>query len=236
MNLELTPVYSVEPVGPFADMVYQKLVAMLDGQVQGKSYAAYIERVSVPGVLSGQSVRLFSGQEVSQFLVDATRGMYGWTTTTLIENAINAVKQVEELAAAEEAEAAQAAGEQPEETKPLKRSELRRLLRQVLNKLYYQYRNLGITSPDRALNFAATNIFQLATVLARAIIDKKSLDRIDVAKSAYCRIDSDCWDVMLKFLDPENTNRAYAVWRFSVDVSDKMPVTLDDFVEYTSST
>jgi cyanobactin maturation PatA/PatG family protease len=221
LNLELTPVYAIEPVNGFADRVYNELVNMLEGQSQAEGSKAYVERVSVPAVLSGQSVRLFSGQMVSEILVDATRGMYAWQTSDLIARAVDYLKSVR-------AQLGPSAPQRPTE------DEVRTYLRQVLNKLYYQYRNLGITSPDRALNFAATNIFQLVEALVGALVSGKTLERIDVGKSPYGRIDSDCWDVELKFLDPENTNRAYSVFRFTLDVSDKLPVTLGRLVDYIS--
>jgi hypothetical protein len=52
------------------------------------------------------------------------------------------------------------------------------------------------------------------------------LDDISVSKSPFCRMDSDCWDVKLRFFDPENERRARMVMRFTVDVSDELPVTL----------
>jgi len=52
------------------------------------------------------------------------------------------------------------------------------------------------------------------------------LDSIDVVRSPFCRKDSDCWDVKLKFFDPENDRRANRVLRYTIDVSDIMPVTL----------
>jgi hypothetical protein len=53
-----------------------------------------------------------------------------------------------------------------------------------------------------------------------------ALDSITVEKSPFCRMDSDCWDVKLIFFDPENSNRAQKVYRFTIDVSDVLPVTL----------
>jgi hypothetical protein len=61
LNLELTPVYSVTPVGPYANRVYDTLINMLDGQSRAEESPGYVERVSVPAVLAGHSVRLFSG-------------------------------------------------------------------------------------------------------------------------------------------------------------------------------
>ena len=49
-----------------------------------------------------------------------------------------------------------------------------------------------------------------------------------VEKSHFCRLDSDCWDVKLKFFDPENSRRAKKLFRFTIDVSDIIPVTLGE--------
>ena len=89
-------------------------------------------------------------------------------------------------------------------------------------------RNLGTTSQDRALNFAATNAFQAASTFAQAVAEGMELDSITVEKSPFCRPDSDGWDVKLKFFDPENSRRAKRVYRFTIDVSDLIPVTLGD--------
>jgi hypothetical protein len=39
-------------------------------------------------------------------------------------------------------------------------------------------------------------------------------------------VDSDCWDVKLRFFDPDNSRRARKVFRFTLDASDTLPVTL----------
>ena len=95
-----------------------------------------------------------------------------------------------------------------------------------LNRVYHDLRNLGQTSRDRALNFAATNIFQSASVFAEAIASFRQLDTIEVKKSPYCRINSDCWDVLLIFFDPEQGRRSRQVFRFTLDVALNMPVTI----------
>ncbi|MCE2673649.1 MAG: hypothetical protein LW635_08605 [Microcystis sp. 53598_E5] len=53
-------------------------------------------------------------------------------------------------------------------------------------------------------------------------------------KSPFCRLDSDCWDVQLKFFDPENSRRARKVFRFTIDVSDLIPVTLGEVRSWSS--
>ena len=89
-------------------------------------------------------------------------------------------------------------------------------------------RNVGQTSRDRTLNFAATNIFQAASVFAAAIAERRKLDTIKVEKSPFCRINSDCWDVKLEFFDPKSGCRARKVYRFTLDVRLAMPVTLGE--------
>ncbi len=99
-------------------------------------------------------------------------------------------------------------------------------LRDYLNRIYYDYRNLGITSQERALNFSATNAFQVSEVITQAAGTERVLDSISVEKSPICRPDSDCYDVKLTFFDPENNQRCNRVFRFTVDVSDVIPVTI----------
>jgi len=61
------------------------------------------------------------------------------------------------------------------------------------------------------------------------------LDSINVQRSPFCRMDSDCWDVQLKFFDPENSRRARKVFRFTIDVSDFVPVTLGEVRTWSQS-
>ncbi len=207
LNIELTPIYAIEPQGAFARDTYAVLQELLAGQIQAESSEEFVERISVPGVLTGQTVKLFSGQVVPLLAPQNPRGMYGWKINTLVAAAIETVQTT--------------VGDAQEEA-------IRRTLGSFLNRIYYDLRNLGTTSQDRALNFAATNAFQAASTFAEAVATGMELDSITVEKSPFCRLDSDCWDVKLKFFDPENSRRAKKVFRFTVDVSDLIPVTLGD--------
>lgn len=207
LNLELTPIYAIEPIGPFAADVYDVLQQLLSGQVQAEHDEAYIERVSIPARASDRTATLFSGQIVPVLEVDATRGVYGWRVNTLVEGAIEAVRSRNEQADDEA---------------------MRKTLGGFLQRIYYDLRNHGRTSRDRALNFAATNAFQAASTFSDAVSIGMELDSISVEKSPFCRLDSDCWDVKLKFFDPENGRRARRVFRFTIDVSDTIPVTLGE--------
>jgi hypothetical protein len=53
------------------------------------------------------------------------------------------------------------------------------------------------------------------------------LDAIEVERSPICRLDSDCWDVKIHFFYPERqVQTVRKVYRFTVDVSDLVPVTV----------
>ena len=213
VNMELTPIYALEPVGSFARDVYEVLQQLLSGEVQAEDDEEYIERVSIPGRLTGRTVRLFSGQVVPVVEPVSPRGIYGWRVNTLVGAALDAVR-----------------GEQAEADD----EQMRRSLGSFLSRVYYDLRNLGQTSQDRALNFAATNAFQAAQTFSEAVAAGMELDSIAVTRSPFCRMDSDCWDVQLKFFDPENNRRAKKVFRFTIDVSDLIPVTLGEVRSWSS--
>jgi cyanobactin maturation PatA/PatG family protease len=212
LNIELTPVYAIEPKGPFAREIYQVLQQLLSGQIQPEDSEDYVERVSIPGVLTGKTVKLFSGQVVPLIEPQNTRGLYGWKVNTLVNAAMQVVTDENEA---------------DEET-------MRRTLGSFLNRVYYDLRNLGTTSQDRALNFSVTNAFQAASTFGQAVAEGMELDSVTVEKSPFCRMDSDCWDVKLKFFDPENNRRAKKIYRFTIDVSDLIPVTLGEVRSWSS--
>lgn len=62
LNLELTPIYALRPVGPFAGDIYRVLQELLAGEVAAETESSRVERISVPGRLTGRTVKLFSGQ------------------------------------------------------------------------------------------------------------------------------------------------------------------------------
>ncbi|MEM8638244.1 MAG: PatA/PatG family cyanobactin maturation protease [Cyanobacteria bacterium P01_G01_bin.54] len=213
LNIELTPVYAIDPKGPFAREAYLALHELLSGQIQPESDDDYIERVSIPGVLTERTVKLFSGQVVPVIEPQSTRGLYGWKINSLVNAALEQVQAAEGTADQEA---------------------MRRTLGSFLSRVYYDLRNLGTTSQDRALNFSVTNAFQAASTFSQAVAQGMELDSITVEKSPFCRMDSDCWDVKLKFFDPENSRRAKKIFRFTIDVSDLIPVTLGEVKSWSS--
>ncbi|NEZ59638.1 PatA/PatG family cyanobactin maturation protease [Adonisia turfae] len=215
LNLELTPIYAIEPIGEFARDIYELLIGFLAGQVLDGDSSGFIQRISIPGNLSGRSVRLFSGQVVPVIEMKNVRGMYGWRINQLIQAAID-----------------QALGTADEDDE-VDEEKLRESLKFFLNRIYYDFRNLGDTSQDRALNFAATNAFQATQIFVDALKAEEGggsyqLSNISVERSPFCRMDSDCWDVKMVFFNPINDRAARKVFRFTIDVSDVIPVTMGE--------
>ncbi|MEA5519913.1 PatA/PatG family cyanobactin maturation protease [Limnoraphis robusta] len=207
LSLDGDTIYVLEPTGAFSDQIYEMFVLMLAGQLEPESSDEFVERISIPARQTNRTVELFSGQVVPVVKVHDLRGMYGWKVNTLVNAAMAAIaRQVDEAQA------------------PL----VQQALTSFLNRVYNDLRNVGQTSRDRALNFAATNIFQAASVFAKAIAERRQLDTIKVEKSPFCRINSDCWDVKLEFFDPESSRRGRKVFRFTLDVVLQMPVTLGE--------
>ncbi|HEV7225373.1 MAG TPA: S8 family serine peptidase [Pirellulales bacterium] len=240
LNIELTPIYAIRPSGSFSTEVYQRLVEFLAGQIrnpqktppcaehpEGEDDPDFVSRVSIPGVLKDETVQLYSGQVVP-IVVPNWRAMYAWNENLLVDAVM---AQVRETAALQQLD--------PDELTAIINS-VKKSLRNLLDRIYYDLRNLGQNSSERALNFVATNAFQAASVLAQTLIPSVApltprgaqavltgtlqLDTITTERSAFCRKDSDCWDVKLRFFDPENDRRARPVHRFTVDVSGAIPV------------
>jgi hypothetical protein len=136
--------------------------------------------------------------------------MYSWTTRALVETVVGP---------APAAEAPQAEKDQHEHR--------RGGVRNFLDRVYYELRNLGTLPQDRALNFAATNAFTVESAYEAALRERMELDGIRVVRSPICRPGSDCWDVELSFFYPERqVQTVRKVYRFTVDVSDIVPVTV----------
>ena len=212
LNLEATPLYAIRPDGAFAMLAYERLRQFLADQVDPKQRA---ERVAIPGYLAG-SATLLTGQKVG-VVVPELRGMFNWTLKALVDRT---------------------AGKDPgDKASKAERDEYRRKRDGITNfmqRVYYEVRNLGLEPRERALNFAATNAFAIARLFGDAAGAGLQLDQIDVERSPICRLDADCWDVVLYFFNPANVlGEARHAYRFAVDVSDVVPVMLGDIREWS---
>jgi hypothetical protein len=202
LSLDGTPIYAVRPQGPFAGEAYKELRQFLHAQL-----TEGVERVSIPGVQAGKAT-LLMGQTVPVIVPDL-RGMYSWTTNALVE--------------------AVTGGRNGRQASHNGRQKKQEGVRNFLHRVYHEVRNLGMLPQDRALNFAATNAFEVERIYESALKDKMDLDSINVERSPICRPGSDCWDVEVYFFYPERqVQTVRKVYRFTVDVSDTVPVTVGE--------
>jgi cyanobactin maturation PatA/PatG family protease len=190
-----TPLYAIQPAGPFALEIYRE---MLDALMSSLGSTGSEQRVAIPGYIGG-ATHLMNGMTVPVVYPDL-RGMHKWRSEHLITATREAVVHADEVSDDE--------------------------ILNFLNRVYYELRNLGVAPQERAINFAATNAYQARHVFADSTARRYALDCIKVVKSPICRPDSDCWDVQLHMFDPENERRAGRIYRFTVDVSEVLPVTV----------
>lgn len=156
------------------------------------------ERISLPGVLDGHVA--LPGGLILPVVVPEMRGMYSWTTSELVKSLMAGIT-------AEKAADREAA------------------IGNFLERIYFEIRNPGQEPQDRALNFAATQAYQVEKVFESAMKEDLQLDGIEVEKSPIARPNSDSWDVKLTFFNPmRRLEEARMIFRFTVDVSDVIPV------------
>jgi hypothetical protein len=100
-------------------------------------------------------------------------------------------------------------------------------LRMYLDRLSHELRNMGVSSRDRALNYASTYLDAQPwpgpsdpTILGAMFGRGWMLDDLVARRNDECRPGSDCWDVLARFFDPRNNaESARAVFQVTVDVS-----------------
>ncbi|MEM7050987.1 MAG: PatA/PatG family cyanobactin maturation protease [Acidobacteriota bacterium] len=200
LSIEGTPMYALRPGGPYAATLFDRLRDALRQQIDHD-----VERVAIAGAL-GAPMQLQDGRSWPVLAPDP-RGIFAWSTDALI--AAVAGKPPKDKEAAAEHEKAVAG------------------VHNFLERVYYEFRNLGVTSHDRALNFSATNAFQAFHVLQDAAQAGLELDTIEAEQSPIGRPGSDTWDVKMVFFDPRHRmETARRVFRFTIDVSDVIPVTI----------
>ncbi|MEU5430690.1 S8 family serine peptidase [Streptomyces olivoreticuli] len=216
---------------PPVSFVYRTFRDAIKGQVTAVSEGIYeISRVSIPGVLTDRTVQLYSGQIVPVVQVQS-RGLFTWAEGDLVDAVVGAVSD-----------------DIKTNSTPVTvtDADLRKYVRAFLDKIYYQFRNLGQSSADRALNAAATNAFLFGDVIKNGLLSAKhvpgpedrlySLDTISVSKSPFCRPGSNCQEVRVTFFDPENERRARVTYQFTMDVSEPYAISIAPVHVFTEST
>jgi hypothetical protein len=205
LDIEFTPHYAIEPTGPYAAEIYQLLTRLRADATLPPDHPEHVERIAIPGRLTGRTARLCTGQDLPIVEVQQTRGIRGWKSIG-------------------DATKATSSGQHDDEAVTT--------LREFRARISYDLRNLGASSRDRALNFAATTAFQETRTFATVLRQGMVLDSVTVDQSPFARRHSDCWNVKLRFFDPENTDRVNRVYCFTIDVSDIVPIAVGNPKEW----
>lgn len=111
-------------------------------------------------------------------------------------------------------------------------------IRRALEKIYTECKNDGLSEEDRAINYAGTNILTMQDIFDNVYkVDmpgangepttKYELDKFYVEDSKVQRPTSILKDVVVRFFEPGNLDRAHLCYRFTVDVSDINPVLVE---------
>jgi hypothetical protein len=94
-----------------------------------------------------------------------------------------------------------------------------------VERIAFDFRNLGLESADRAINFVVTNPYDFIPAFQDAANRDLTLLSVAVERSLVCRPGSECWDVRLEYFDAKATTNTFRrVYRIAVDVSDVVPV------------
>ncbi len=96
-----------------------------------------------------------------------------------------------------------------------------------VDRLRHELRNLGVSSRERALNHAWVVAFTRPmrrlgekTMFAAMVDQGMMLDDATSRRNEQCRVNSDCWDVVIRFFNPSNhAECARAAFRMTVYVS-----------------
>lgn len=222
VKLDETPIYAIRPQGAYPEKTYTALIDALEG-FSTTNKEKKVERISIPGILDG-AVTLMNGLTVP-VLVPKGHRIYGWTTPKLVQQLL------EEWKADAEKEKKKLSTKQMEEQK----SKLEIILTSFLNKVYYKLRNTGRSAQHRALNAVVTNAWAAYSIFKDAMGQSMELDTINVVKSAIGKPGTDCWDVQLTFFNPKDLQVARLVYRFTVDVSYAIPVTIGEIRKWSES-
>ncbi|NQZ07799.1 MAG: hypothetical protein HRT35_11615 [Algicola sp.] len=194
-----TPVYAIQPAGPFAAHAYEKLREFLALQ-----HAKDVQQVTIPGYLTGDTVTLRNSHVVPVITPDI-RGMYSWNIPELVKTLLKDMSDDTEYKTQSDA------------------------IKNFLERVFYEIRSPGVAPQDRAINHAATRAFQLKYIFSEALKDGLKLESIGVERSPSCPPGSDCWDVKLVFFHPKHRlERAKNLFALTIDVNDVVPVLMGD--------
>ena len=239
VNINGEPRYRVRPSGTYANEVFDTLAALVLASTRGSITVA-----SIPGSATADTTTLQSGTVVRDLMVTSLRGIHGWHPAQVAQQALAAVhsdalidscgddtwsRDSLEAANAENrptiAAESTAAFNWPRLRTPAS-AEVTSAVADFLQLAYFRADQQPEVSRDRALNFAATNGYQIAAAFLDAMNDNLSYVDYRMEYSPFARVGGNCWDLILCFRDPVKGARAMREYRLTVDVVDTLPVTV----------
>jgi len=220
------PIYAIRPQGSYTAETYRILVDFLRDQVVGdtviddhdpndvKNYKS--DRMAVAGHIVGNTM-LLNGQVVP-VIEPSPRGLHNWSTSRLIALVLATFGEGSNTPAGKV---------------------LADTLWQLFDKLYFQLQNLGVTSADRAINMAGTNVYALVETWAQKAKNQSGpllmIQDIRAEPAKVARPGTDSWDVIVTMFNPAATlTEARHVTRITIDVGDVMPVVVGRAVTWQS--
>ena len=208
------PMYAIVPSGAFGAEAYAWLV---------REWAdSNVEFISLPGVIAGQ-VTLWDGQRIDAVVPDL-RGMLSWNARVYVDALLKQFRL--------DAPGGRRKGQSPPED-GAGDDPIRRRLDRFLRKIQFSIRNRGLLPQERAINAAATNAFNLSDVIVQAGDEGLALRDITVEPSPLNRPGGEYYDVLFTFFSPTDRQAvAPLVARFTVDVSDTVPVVVGEPVTW----
>ena len=179
-----------------------------------------VERIAFAGEVVGETI-LFNGNRVPTIEV-ALSGMLPWDVDMLIQS-------LKERAQHDD-------GHKDGVDPAILAGDTEEAIRRALDKLYVEFKNDGVSDDDRAINYVGSNIVMLSDILQdvyRTVpgtgerCTRYELDSFYVEDSKVQRPTSILKDVVVRFFEPGNLDRAFLCYRFTVDVSDVNPVMVE---------
>jgi cyanobactin maturation PatA/PatG family protease len=210
------PIYVVKPVGVNAVEYYRILAQILywglnteDQFIDPNIIVKHtIDWIGIAGEVIGEE-RLYNGTVVP---VVSCRlcGLNAWTVDDLVGGVL--------------------AGLQSENKAVADKAKVTEQINLFLKKIYFEFKNLGLTDDERAINYSGTNLFSAASCFADLFKEPDAtyeLDKIEVEDSKIQRPNSILKDIKLTFFHPKKRIEiAKKCYRFTIDVADIYPVSI----------
>jgi hypothetical protein len=167
------------------------------------------QRVSIPG-LTGGTAKLLNGDTLTEIAPDM-RGTHSWSLARLHSAIEEAIQTSGSSALLDTIMAG---------------------IDNILKHLDERVRNRGVSSQDRALNYAATRMVDILPSVASSLVATSSTFELDdvspPTRSSIGPSGTDCWEVEIAFFNPDSVVAARVVVSQTIDVSDVIPYRIED--------